>query len=312
MTMFLKRIESIPAAAMLLLACGAAIPVAAQTSPSTPTATTCSTAPTGLTALNFERALTLSDVLTTLTPNLPSNELASIAAGAQDVREIFIYNPQAGTVTSTVFLVAAGAPLPTPNFNFQTGVIQSTTISISQTLTSCSPLPSLLLIGTVSSSTASGLYGTLTGAPAAVSIGYTTDTPPLINNVAEIISGVVVAYSAAGTGTLTFPVAPVVPPGSTGGVTIVVTSPQLGTLVSGAKPVQNTTNPLLLDASKSTGNGSLTFTWSSMGQPVNFTGTGTPGQINVTFPSKGDFTVVLTVTDPTGATQSLSFILEYI
>jgi len=312
MTMFLKRIESIPAAAMLLIACGAAIPVAAQTAPSAPTTTTCSTAPTGLTALNFERALTLSDVLTTLTPNLPANELASIAAGAQDVREIFVYNPQAGTVTSTVFLVAAGAPLPTPNFNFQTGVIQSTAISISQTLTSCSPSPSLLLIGTVSSSTAGGLYGSLTGAPAAVSIGYTTDTPPLINNVAEVISGVVVAYSAAGTGTVTFPTAPVIPPGSTGGVTIVVTSPQLGTLVSGAKPVQNTTNPLLLDASKSTGNGSLTFTWSSMGQPVNFTGTGTPGQIDVTFPSKGDFTVVLTVTDPTGATQTLSFILEYI
>ena len=63
----------------------------------------------------------------------------------------------------------------------------------------------------------------------------------------------------------------------------------------------------------STGNGSLTFAWSSMGQPVNFTGTGTPGQILVTFPAKGDYTVLLTITDPTtGSTATFSVILEFV
>jgi hypothetical protein len=301
-------------AAMLLVALAGVIPLAAQTTPTTPTTpSTCTTAPPGLTTLDFERAATLTDILTTLTPNLPANELASIASGAQEIREIFIYNSQQGTITSTVFLVAAGAPLPTPNFNFQTGVIQSTTITISQILTSCSPLPSLLIVGTVSNSSTTGVYGNLTGAPAAISIGYTTDTPPAINNVVEVIAGAVAVYSAAGTGTVTFPAVSVVPPGSTGGVTITVTNPVLGTLVGGtAKVFQVGQNPLLLDASTSTATGPLTFTWSTLGAPVNFTGTGKPGQILVTFPSKGDFTIQLTVTDSnTGNTAMFSVILEF-
>jgi hypothetical protein len=292
----------------VLLAAAVAIPLAAQPA----SATTCSTPPSGLTTLNIERAATLSDILTTLTPNLPANVLASIAGGAQEIREIFVYNSQQGTVTSTVFLVAAGAPLPTPNFNFQTGVIQSTTIKISQILTGCSPTPSLLLIGTVSGSPGIGAFGNLNGAPAAISIGYTTDTPPKINNVAEVIAGVVNAWSAAGSGTVVFPIVPVTPPGTTGNVAIVVTSPQLGTLAGGAKVIQVHQNPLLLDATGSTGGGPLTFSWSSLGMPVNFVGTGTPGQIEVTFPSKGDFTIMLTVTDSTtGTTSSSKFILEF-
>jgi hypothetical protein len=308
-----KRMEATLTAATLLVALAGVIPLAAQTSPTTPTTpSTCTTAPPGLTTLDFERAATLTDILTTLTPNLPANELASIASGAQEIREIFIYNSQQGTITSTVFLVAAGAPLPTPNFNFQTGVIQSTTITISQILTSCSPVPSLLIVGTVSNSSTTGVYGNLTGAPAAISIGYTTATPPAINNVVEVIAGAVAAYSAAGTGTVTFPAVPVVPPGSTGGVVITVTSPQLGTLVGGTKVIQVGQNPLLLDASTSTGTGPLTFTWSTLGSPVNFTGTGKPGQILVTFPSKGDFTIQLTVTDSnTGVTTMFSVILEF-
>src|SRR5579862_166867 len=104
-----KQLEPTLTAATLLLAVAGAIPLRAQTSPTTPTpAATCTTAPTGLTTLNFERAATLADILTTLTPNLAANVLASITSGAQSIREIFVYNPQQGTVTSTVFLVAAG------------------------------------------------------------------------------------------------------------------------------------------------------------------------------------------------------------
>lgn len=303
-----KRMGLTVTAAMLLLAFAGVVPLAAQTAPTT--ASTCTTAPPGLTTLDFERAVTLSDILTTITPNLPGNELAAIASGAQEIREIFVYNSQQGTVTSTVFLVTAGAPLPTPNFNFQTGVIQSTTIKISQILTSCAPVPSLLIVGTVSVSSSTGAFGNLTGAPAALSIGYTID--PTINNVVEVIAGTVTAYSAAATGSVTFPVVPVVPPGSTGGVTVTVTSPQLGTLVGGTKVIQVHQNPLLLDASTSTGSGPLTFTWSTLGSPVNFIGTGKTGQILVTFPSKGDFTIQLTVTDSnTGTTAMYSVILEF-
>jgi len=309
-----KQLEPTLTAATLLFALAGAIPLAAQTSPSTPTtAATCTTAPTGLTTLNFERAATLSDILTTLTPNLAGNVLASIAGGAQVIREIFIYNSQLGTVTSTVFLVAADAPLPTPNFDFQTGVIQTTTTKISMILAGCNPVPSLMLVGTVSESSAAGAFGDVNGSPVSISIGYTTATPPTINNVAEVIAGVVVAYSASGTGTVTFPAVAVVPPGSTGaGVTVSVTNPQLGTLMGGAKVIQTSQNPTLLDASGSVGSGPLTFSWSSLGSPVNFTGTGKTGQIQVTFPGPGDYTIVLSVTDTsTGASMTFSVILEY-
>jgi hypothetical protein len=103
----------------------------------------------------------------------------------------------------------------------------------------------------------------------------------------------------------------VVPPGSTGAITVTVTSPQLGTLVGGTKIVQVSQNPLLLDASMSTGTGPLTFTWSTLGSPVNFVGTPTPGQILVTFPSKGDFVIQLTITDSnTGTTAMYSVIFD--
>ncbi len=294
-------------AAPLTLILASAIQLAAQT---TPAATTCTTPPTTLTALNFERATTLANILTTLTPNIPANVAASIAGGAQEIREIFVYNPQRGTVTSTVFLVAAGAPLPTPSFNFQTGVIQTATVQISQILTGCNPVPSLLLVGRVIDSSATGAFGNLNGSPAAVSVGYTTDNPPKINNVAEVIAGVVTAWSKDASGTLMFPPVSSTPPG-TAGVTVLVMSPQLGNIAAGTTPIQVSQNPVLLDASGSKGSGPLVFTWSSLGAPLNFVGTGTPGQILVTFPGKGDFTILLTVTDTsTGASTLFSFILE--
>ena len=67
-----------------------------------------------------------------------------------------------------------------------------------------------MFTGTVTSSTGgasapNGIYNlTFSGTPAAVSIGYTTDNPPMINNVVTLFAGVVVSYSPAGFGTLTF------------------------------------------------------------------------------------------------------------
>src|SRR5438046_102970 len=77
-------------------------------------AQTCTVAPTSLQALSLKRVLTLSNVLSTQTATIPANILASITGGAQEIRERLIFNSQANTLTSTVFLVAAGSPNPTP------------------------------------------------------------------------------------------------------------------------------------------------------------------------------------------------------
>jgi len=274
---------------------------------------TCAAPATGLTALNFERVIPLADILYTLTPNAPVSLLAALAGGALEIHEILIYNPQLGTVTSTLFAVAAGSPLPTPNFNFTTGVIQVSTVKVSQILFGCSPVPSMLIVGT--GSTTSGVFGAYTNVPAAISIGYTTDSPPKINNVAEVAAGVAVAWSATASGTLTVPAAPTVPPPPGTGPTIIVTYSN-GSVTTPAMPnttIQAGSSPFLLNASSSTGNGALTFAWSSSANsPVAFVATSTPGQILVQFPGPGDYTINLTVKDSTGASSTFSVTLEFL
>src|SRR5258708_2114718 len=153
---------------------------------------TCKTAPASVTALNFARAVPLATVLPTVTPNANPGGVAELGGGALEIREQLIYNPGTAQVTSTVFLVATGSPLPSP-FGTITGLnlVTITTTTVGRILTSCSPLPSLLFDGTVTGSTPSSqgfLYGSsLVGASYSLSLGYTTDTPAAINNVTETV-----------------------------------------------------------------------------------------------------------------------------
>ena len=68
-----------------------------------------------------------------------------------------------------------------------------------------------MFVGTITASSpgaasSSGIYNVaFSGTPATVSIGYTTDNPPLINNVVTLIAGVAVSYSASANGSVTFP-----------------------------------------------------------------------------------------------------------
>lgn len=294
----------------LLTALAFSVAAGAQTPPA---ATTCTTAPTGVSALNIERTVPLNNVLTTLTPNAPANVLASIAGGALEIREQLIYNPGLGTVTVTTFLVAPGSPNPTPS-GVTLNTVESATIQISQILTSCTPVPSLLMIGTVTQSPASGIYGSFVGAPAAISLGYTTDTPAKINNVAVVVAGRVLDYSSAASGTLTFPAVTVVPPGSTGAVVVKVQfSSGIVIPANSSTPTQVPFSPLTLDATQSTGNGALTYTFSYVGSPVSFTQVaGTPGKVNVYFPIQGIYTIVVNATDSQGNTGTpVMYLIQY-
>jgi hypothetical protein len=267
-----------------------------------------------VTSFSIERVLTLTDVLTTHTPSVPANIIASITSGAQEIRERLIYNPPANTLTSTVFLVAPGSPNPTPiAVNITGTTLASYTIAIDRVYNSCKPYPSVMFVGTVSSSSGgpavpNGIYNvSFVGAPAAVSIGYTTDTPPLINNVVDLFAGIVVSFSAAGNGTVTFPAVPVTPPGTTGPVIVLnINVPQTGRL-------QVFNQPFHLDASQSTdSSGSpLTFLW-SVNPPVAFSPSPTAPAIDIQFPGQGDFTVTLTVTSSTGQTSSVTIPLQFI
>jgi len=176
-----------------------------------PTLTLCIAPPTAQ-SFSIERAVMAADTDTTYPTVLSSQILSSLAAGIMETREQLVYNPQANTLTSTVFLVAAGTSLPTPaSVNIAASTLAVYTISINQVLSSCSPAPSLMFVGTVTSSAGgadapNGIYGlTFSGTPAVVSIGYTLTNPPVINNVVTLFAGVAASFSPAGFGTLTFP-----------------------------------------------------------------------------------------------------------
>jgi hypothetical protein len=260
--------------------------------------------------MSIERALTLSNILTTLTPNIPPDVLASISGGAVEIRTRLIYNPNNDTLTDTTFYVPTGSPLPTPlSTDITASTLLTYTMNISQIYTSCKPVPSLLIVGTVATSSTT-LYGSFAGAPVAVSLGYTTDNPPLINNVVEVVAGGVVAYSASAQGTLQFPSTPVTPPGSSGNAPKIVLKPAPPT--TGVFQVFQ--NPFYIDASGSTSplNLPLTFAWSS-NLPVSFVPSNTVPNPNIQFVSGlGDYTITVTVTDSAGNVSTQSFTVQFL
>lgn len=192
---------------------GFAIALAAVTleAQSQPASATCTTAPPALQSFSIERTVLPANIETTYNTTLSASILASIAAGELEIREQLIYNPQANTLTSTVFLVPPGSPIPTPvGVDITSMTLATYVISIDRTYTSCSPYPSVMFSGTITSSSGgaaapNGIYNlTFSGTPASVSVGYTTDNPPLINNVVTVFAGIVVSYSANASGTVTF------------------------------------------------------------------------------------------------------------
>lgn len=278
------------------------------------TPATCTTPPATVTAFNIERKPSLSGFLTTQNINAPPEFFAALTSGALELREKMIYNAQLGTVTFTVFAVPGGTALPTPNFDFRTGVAQTATMKVNEIITNCLPFPSVVFVGKlIDSAPNPSLYGVgLTGGTSIISVGYTLDTPPKINNVAGVIAGVAVAWSADAAGTLSFPPAPPGPPTPGAGVSVKLAYPNGTSTATTTTPIQVGQSPLLLDASGSAGTGALTFAWASgSATPVSFVNTGTPGQILVYFPNPGDYAITVTVTDSTGASANLTTVFQF-
>ncbi len=297
-----KNFGVIPVALTCLTAF--AVQLGAQTTPAT-----CSAAPTAVSSLSIESVLTLSNVLTTLTPNIPANVLAGITSGAQEIRSRIIYNPAGNTVTTTIFQVAPGSPNPTPLGIDVTGAtLEGFALNVDKVYASCLPVPSVMFVGTIGGS--GGSFGSSNGAPAAISVGFTTDTPSKVNNVVELIAGEVVAYSASANGVITFPAPLITPPVTPAGNPTIVFGPGVSTTA----PNQIFFNPAAIDVSGSTDPGKLALTYLfASDKAVDFKPSNTSATPTLYFDAgAGDYTITVTATNSAGLSTSQKVIFQFL
>jgi uncharacterized protein (TIGR03437 family) len=278
---------------------------------------TCTTAPPAVQSFSIERTVMAANTGTTYDTSLSATILASLASGTQEMREQLIYNPQANALTSTVFLVQAGSPIPTPaGTDITAATLATYSIAIDRTYTSCSPFPSVMFAGTITSSSGgasapNGIYNlTFSGTPVTVSIGYTMDNPPAINNVVTLLAGTAVSYSPAGYGTLTFPANAVAGQPT---VTSVIDSasllpdiaPNSWVTIFGsslASTTDNWNNSIVKGALPTSLDGVSVM----IGGAPAYISYISPGQINVIAPQASSGPVTVTVTNSTGTSAAFT------
>jgi hypothetical protein len=277
---------------------------AAQTTTPTPTPTTAnpcpsSTAPT-LVSFTLERALIPTNISSTATPTFPTGLQPALNTQTMELRQSVNFNAANNLLTLNLFPVQSGAPTPTPIGNLTpTSIFDTLAIKVDKVYTTCTPVPSVMFVGTVATNSPATLFGNLSGAPVAVSVGLTEatttgttppTTPPTINDVAVLIAGRALEYSTGATATINFAASSVTPPGTTGGPNIVVASvgPTAFRIID-------------LDASASTGSGTLSFQWSVVAGAASIN---TPTNVAHTTAfiegGAGTYTFRVTVTDSQG------------
>ena len=247
--------------------------------------------------LNVERSLDVKSVLTTLTPNLPPLLVAGLLAGALELRESVSFNPTNQVLTLNEFSVQTGSPIPTTG---NKSVFSTLTINVDKVYSSLTPRPSLMLAGTVVTNTPVSPFGNLSGAPAALGIGYTTDNPPKVTDTTLMVAGSAVEFSPSAQGTLAF-VQPPTPPGPTNAPQIIISSPtSVYTLVAD------------LDASASTtANPPLTFLWTAVDGNSDIARANTAKALAYLIGGKGSYTFKITVTDAKGNKSSQNVTINY-
>jgi K319-like protein len=273
-----------------------------------------------LQAYNIERSIALNDILSTITPNLPASVLAALAGGALEIRETEVYNPQANTLTSTIFAVPTGSPIPTPPAelaNLGTALVAQVTMTIDRIYVTTKPFMSVMFVGTDTQSTVTP-YGTYQGAVSSISAAFTTATsatgttsaaPATVTTVIEVVAGAIVIYSPTATvNTLTVTTPP--PSGGGGGTTsaptVVIT------------PASQTVNEkeVSLNASQSTDPGglALSFQWSVVGSAnvslLHGTSAIATAQLGDNGPNTYTFMVV--VTDSAGNSAMATTVVNYV
>jgi hypothetical protein len=188
--------------------------------------------PQRVTAFHIERRLPFSGVLTTV-PNqnpLILSFVPGLVSGTLEIRGQFLYQPQGRVILVTAFIIESDLPFPTSDQEREEygTVVDKLTLGIKHISTSCSPVPSLMFVGTVTQNFPkpgdalyTGGWGVdLTGTPYSLSTGYTTPSnpnppgssscanpypkQPKLFNVTESLAGVGLGWAPCAVGTVTF------------------------------------------------------------------------------------------------------------
>ncbi len=249
-----------------------------------------------------------TSLFTTLTPTIPANILEGILAGAIEVREQVNLSSSGKVLTVLGFTVQPSTPSPTAPSNIQaTAILWNYQVDVMNISFSCKPVPSVLIVGKISQNFPATPFGDATGALVAVGFGYTTDTPPAVNNLTTLVPGIAGLYSASAVGTLSFPPPTVNPPGTTAGAPVIVFTP--GATQSTAS------KQLMLDASQSTDpNGlQLSYVWTQVNTNIPAgIANGMSSTPFVTFGGgKGDYIFSVTVTNSAGQSSTAITTISY-
>ncbi|MFN0106275.1 MAG: PKD domain-containing protein [Bryobacteraceae bacterium] len=256
-----------------------------------------------VTELSLERQLALPTTLTSTDLVLPDDKVQGITSGALEIRERLIYNPSGATLTSTIFVVQTGSPLPTPlNANLSGFILGVYTLNIEKIYSTTKPKNSLAFTGTVSSSSGGGVLGDVAGTPFSVSFAYTDDTPAKIIDLVHLMAGRVVVYTKDAAGTVVIP-KPVTPPAPGQGPEIVISAPTVTIDLQ-----------IALDASKTTdaSGTSLTFAWKSIGKSAAVLNPNTAVATVQFGEGLGDYVFEVTVTNGNGVSAKKTVTVTYL
>jgi hypothetical protein len=263
-----------------------------------------------LKALSVESIVSLDQIASLNAPALTSDVMASINAGAQELRQQINYDATSKTLTVTGLLEQPGSPLPTPSGSSGIVTVWNYTVAVDRADVATKPSYAAAFVGTISADPGSTPFGEAAGSLITIATAFNmpVDPAPVAQTSFHAIStslagaGIVFSKNGMGTVSLSFTSNTAVP-----------------TAVAGPKNFISPTNQFQLDAGKSSdpNGGPLTYHWTFLpvyGQTLNITGadTATP---TVSLPDYsnaiGDYTFQLTVSNSNGLSSTDTVTVTY-
>jgi hypothetical protein len=260
-----------------------------------------------------EAAVPLNFVLSPAAPNIPADVFQQLQAGTLQARQRTTYNPSRNILTVWIFTSGPNDPLPTPSGSLPQPVAPRTIslfeIAPEAILHSNTPSPNILFAGRIVSNSVTSPFGSLTGATAAVLMGYDPDNPGTFTMLGGTVAGSHATFSPTGRGTLR--ITGVDSGGGNGGGTPGNRAPMVEI---DPLPSMTTVRVLGLNASRSSDpdGDPLTFQWRSIGRQAAISNANT-AQAQVQFGGEvGEYVFEVTVSDNQGNSSTGRVTVTYI